>query len=81
MKQRITSLKKPCLFIALLVISASCRKEYTCECTAKDPQYNESYTQVMSSAAARDWCASIGVDGFIGVDQEPVEGWKCELKP
>lgn len=52
----------------------SCKKDYTCECTATDAFYNISYTAEMKKKDAETWCDNW--DGLGG----GVAGWACTLK-
>lgn len=61
-------------FIAGTALMTSCKKDYTCECTADDDFWNVSYTQNMKKKDAQDWCDTWDTNSG-GVD-----GWSCELK-
>ena len=63
---------------AILFLSVSCRKNYTCSCTADDENYNISQTVNMTEVAAIDWCDELDQDNKI--NDEKIEGWKCVLK-
>ena len=52
----------------------SCKKDYTCECTATDTFWNITYTAEMKKKDAETWCTSWDNSGT-GID-----GWNCELK-
>lgn len=65
------------IFLGFIVL-VSCRKEYTCECTADDEEYNWKGTQTMTRSAAEDWCTS--QDNMYLFEEDPVEGWSCRLK-
>lgn len=60
---------------AVAVISlSSCKKDYTCECTADDDFYNVSYTEEMKKKDAEEWCDSWDSQG------NGISGWQCSLK-
>lgn len=64
-------------FLALL--SFSCRKNYTCVCTADDPVHNIEFSTTMTRSAAEDWCREWDNDITTENDEEK-KGWKCDLK-
>lgn len=60
---------------AVAVISlSSCKKDYTCSCTANNDMNDISYTEEMKKKDAEEWCDSWDTSG------QGIEGWKCELK-
>jgi hypothetical protein len=66
-------------FILLTVlVFSSCRKAYTCACTADDPVHNVSFTAEMTKSAAEDWCVDLDIENIFR--EEPIEGWRCDLK-
>jgi len=69
MKKIIMSLS----IIALFAGTTSCKKDYTCSCTATDTFWNVSYTQNMKKKDATAWCDTWNGSGT-GVD-----GWACTL--
>jgi hypothetical protein len=72
--------KKYSLYLILFIgiVFSSCRKEYTCACTADDPIHNVSFTAEMTKSAAEDWCVDLEIENIFR--EEPIEGWRCDLK-
>jgi hypothetical protein len=68
------------IFIVFLLFGfLSCRKSYTCICTAEDPVHNIEFTTNMTKTAAQDWCMEW--DNQVATDgDEEKEGWRCVLK-
>lgn len=70
-------MKKYGIAIAVLIGASSltsCKKDYTCECTATDTSVNVSYTAEMKKKDAESWCDTWNSSGVL------IPGWKCELK-
>jgi len=58
--------------VSMFVLS-SCKKDYTCACTATDSVYNLTYTAEMKKGDAETWCTSWDNSGA------GIPGWNCEL--
>ncbi|MEX1191108.1 MAG: hypothetical protein WEA99_03980 [Brumimicrobium sp.] len=70
-------MKTKMFFVAAMVAVvslSSCKKEYTCECTADDSNFAVSDTKEMKKKDAEEWCDEADEDG------EGIPGFKCELK-
>ena len=68
---------KKVFFLGLAVVGltmVSCKKDYTCACTADDSFWDISYTAELKKKDAESWCDSWDASG-VGID-----GWKCELQ-
>ena len=65
-------------WVFVVLLFAACRKEYTCECAADDPIHNVDFTAEMSKSAAEDWCIDLDLENVF--QEEPIEGWRCDLK-
>ncbi|MBK7128826.1 MAG: hypothetical protein IPM74_02440 [Crocinitomicaceae bacterium] len=65
-------------FIVLLVggviIFTSCKKEYSCTCTATDPFYDITYYEEMKKKEAQSWC-DVKQSSF----EAGITGWNCTL--
>ena len=53
---------------------SSCKKDYTCECTATDTTLNITYTAKMKKKDAQSWCDSWNSSFQV------YDGGKCTLK-
>jgi len=54
----------------------SCKKEYTCACTATDTFWNSTYKVEMKKKDAETWCDNYQAAGVAAT----IAGFKCELK-
>ena len=65
--------------LSIFSLLFSCRKSYTCECTADDPIHNVDFTTTMTRSAAEDWCREWHND-LTTDDEEVKKGWRCVLR-
>lgn len=72
-------MKKFLFSSVLLLVSLSCRKSYTCECSADDPVHNVNFTSTMTRSAAEDWCREWDND-ITTTNEEEKAGWRCVLR-
>ena len=68
---------KQLFFFLVIIALSSCRKDFTCTCTAEDESFNRSQTLSMTENAAEDWCSDWDNDNMI--DEEEIEEWNCTL--
>jgi len=69
---------KTFLITAVLLTVVSCRKEYTCSCTADDSIHNIEHSTTLAKNAAEEWCTDWNNDIYYSGEQEK-EGWQCVL--
>lgn len=70
---------KAIVILFIILSLSSCRRSYTCECTADDPLHNVDFTTTMTRSAAEDWCREWDNE-LLTDNEEEKKGWRCVLR-